>query len=189
MFEMGPPGAACHSPNEIPPECVVTLAGFREPSCTGSGTIVGGLHLGNAGTKRFIIEYPARRAHKTCDSDTLLEGKSITCRFKHVMVPVCWLGTAMSHTCYSAKAGQASPTEGQNRIRAALNLRLAAGLALLGLVLACASSPARAQQWTPQQRAACEPDAMRLCNQYVPDVQRVLVRPAAQFSRAARRRG
>ena len=83
------------------------------------------------------------------------------------------LGTAMSHTCYSAKAGQASPTEGQNGIRAALNLRLAAGLALLGLVLACASSPARAQQWTPQQRAACEPDAMRLCNQYVPDVQRV----------------
>ena len=57
--------------------------------------------------------------------------------------------------------------------RAALNLRLAAGLALLGLVLACASLPARAQQWTPQQRAACEPDAMRLCNQYVPDVQRV----------------
>jgi hypothetical protein len=57
--------------------------------------------------------------------------------------------------------------------RAALNLRLAAGLALLGLVLACASLPARAQQWTPQQRVACEPDAMRLCNQYVPDVQRV----------------
>ena len=57
--------------------------------------------------------------------------------------------------------------------RAALNLRLAAGLALLGLVLACASLPARAQQRTPQQRAACEPDAMRLCNQYVPDVQRV----------------
>src|SRR6516162_11268563 len=80
------------------------------------------------------------------------------------------LGTAMSHTCYSAKAGQAWPTEGQNR--AALNLRLAAGLALLGLVLACASLPARALQWTPQQRVACEPDAMRLCNQYVPDVQR-----------------
>ena len=36
-----------------------------------------------------------------------------------------------------------------------------------------ASSPAAAQQWTPEQRAACEPDAMRLCNQYVPDVQRV----------------
>jgi hypothetical protein len=57
---MGPPGAACHSSNEIPPECVVTLAGFREPSCTGSGAIVGGLHLGNAGTrKRFLMKHPA----------------------------------------------------------------------------------------------------------------------------------
>ena len=45
--------------------------------------------------------------------------------------------------------------------------------AFLGLVLTFASSPAAAQQWTPEQRAACEPDAMRLCNQYVPDVQRV----------------
>ena len=49
--------------------------------------------------------------------------------------------------------------------------------ALLGLALTFASLPATAQQpqgqWTPEQRAACEPDAMRLCNQYVPDVQRV----------------
>ena len=52
-------------------------------------------------------------------------------------------------------------------------LRPVIGLAaLLGLGLAFAS-PAAAQQWTPEQRAACEPDAMRLCNQYVPDVQRV----------------
>jgi hypothetical protein len=52
-------------------------------------------------------------------------------------------------------------------------LRPVIGLAaLLGLALAFAS-PAAAQQWTPEQRAACEPDAMRLCNQYVPDVQRV----------------
>jgi hypothetical protein len=29
-----------------------------------------------------------------------------------------------------------------------------------------------AQQWSPEQRAACEPDAMRLCQQYVPDVGR-----------------
>src|SRR3989442_5908533 len=49
----------------------------------------------------------------------------------------------------------------------------AAAAVLLGLALMSASWPARAQQWTPQQRAACEPDAMRLCNQYVPDVQRV----------------
>ena len=45
--------------------------------------------------------------------------------------------------------------------------------ALLGLALTFASSPAAAQQWTPEQRAACEPDAMRLCQQYVPDVDRV----------------
>jgi hypothetical protein len=45
--------------------------------------------------------------------------------------------------------------------------------ALVGLALTFASSPALAQQWNPEQRAACEPDAMRLCQQYVPDVDRV----------------
>jgi hypothetical protein len=30
-----------------------------------------------------------------------------------------------------------------------------------------------AAQGTPQQRAACEGDAMRLCGNYVPDVQRI----------------
>ena len=45
--------------------------------------------------------------------------------------------------------------------------------ALVGCALTFAPSPAAAQQWTPEQRAACEPDAMRLCQQYVPDVQRV----------------
>ena len=43
----------------------------------------------------------------------------------------------------------------------------------LGFALMFASLPAAAQQWTPKQRAACEPDAMRLCNHYIPDVQRV----------------
>ena len=50
-----------------------------------------------------------------------------------------------------------------------------AGAALLGLTLTFASWPAIAQQWTPQQRAACEPDAMRLCQQYVSDIGRVRV--------------
>jgi hypothetical protein len=51
---------------------------------------------------------------------------------------------------------------------------VAGAAALLALALTFATSPAVAQQqWTPEQRAACEPDAMRLCNQYVPDVQRV----------------
>jgi hypothetical protein len=53
--------------------------------------------------------------------------------------------------------------------------RLRDALALLALALTFAISPAVAQQWTPQQRAACEPDAIRLCNQYVPDVQRTSV--------------
>ena len=41
------------------------------------------------------------------------------------------------------------------------------GFAFLG---AMASSPAAAQQGTPEQRAACENDAMQVCGQYVPDV-------------------
>ena len=53
--------------------------------------------------------------------------------------------------------------------------RLRHALALLALALTFAISPAVAQQWTPQQRAASEPDAIRLCNQYVLDVQRTSV--------------
>lgn len=42
---------------------------------------------------------------------------------------------------------------------------------LLGLALSCAlAACAAAQGGTPEQRAACEDDAMRLCGQYVPDV-------------------
>ncbi|HKF07131.1 MAG TPA: hypothetical protein VKB89_00150 [Xanthobacteraceae bacterium] len=48
-----------------------------------------------------------------------------------------------------------------------------AAAALVGLALAFASSPAAAQQWSPEQRAACEPDAMRLCQQYMPDIDRI----------------
>ena len=47
--------------------------------------------------------------------------------------------------------------------------------ALLGLALMAwaVPSPAAAQSWTPEQRAACEGDAMRLCGNFVPDVQRI----------------
>ncbi len=53
------------------------------------------------------------------------------------------------------------------------HLYLVASL-LLGLVVlgAMASSPAAAQG-TPEQRAACENDAMRVCGQFVPDVARI----------------
>jgi hypothetical protein len=56
-------------------------------------------------------------------------------------------------------------------------LRPITGLAVvLGLGLLLAPVPAAAQgmpQGTPEQRAACESDAMRLCGQFVPDVQRI----------------
>jgi hypothetical protein len=72
--------------------------------------------------------------------------------------------------------------------------------ALLGLALTFASSPAAAQQWSPEQRAACEPDAMRLCQPYFPDVNNVracmahyrrYLSPAcrAVFEGGARKRG
>jgi hypothetical protein len=44
--------------------------------------------------------------------------------------------------------------------------------ALFGLTLMLAPLPAAAQG-TPEQRAACEGDAMRLCGEFVPDVQRI----------------
>ena len=49
------------------------------------------------------------------------------------------------------------------RITAALCLACAASLAAL---------PAGAQG-TPEQRQACQPDAMRLCSEFIPDVERI----------------
>ncbi len=77
---------------------------------------------------------------------------------------------------------------------------IVAAAALVGLALTFASSPAAAQQWTPEQRAACEPDAMRLCQPYMPDINRVracmahyrrYLSPAcrAVFEGGARKRG
>jgi hypothetical protein len=59
--------------------------------------------------------------------------------------------------------------------------------ALLGLALMTAPAGA---QGTPEQRAACENDAMRLCQQYVPDVDRItacMSRHRGQLSAACRR--
>ena len=49
-------------------------------------------------------------------------------------------------------------------------LPIAAAAALLGLALM--PQPAAAQG-SPDQRAACENDAMRLCGEFVPDVDRI----------------
>ncbi len=56
---------------------------------------------------------------------------------------------------------------------ARIGLRPITGLAaVFGLGLMLAPVPAAAQG-TPEQRAACEGDAMRLCGQFVPDVERI----------------
>jgi hypothetical protein len=53
------------------------------------------------------------------------------------------------------------------------NLRWsAAAILLLGAAVLAWSEPAVAQG-TPEQRAACEGDATRLCGEFVPDVQRI----------------
>ena len=57
---------------------------------------------------------------------------------------------------------------------AALASRPITGLAVMfGLALMLVPVPAAAQQYTQEQRAACEGDAMRLCSEFVPDVQRI----------------
>jgi hypothetical protein len=57
-------------------------------------------------------------------------------------------------------------------IRLAKLALLAAALAAL-IGVASTAPPAAAQQGTPEQRAACEGDATRLCGQFVPDVQKI----------------
>jgi len=53
--------------------------------------------------------------------------------------------------------------------RIALCFAVPAGLALMAFLV---PAPAAAQG-SPQQRAACEGDAMRLCGAHVPDVQKI----------------
>jgi hypothetical protein len=51
-------------------------------------------------------------------------------------------------------------------------MRIAAGsfaLILIGWALDLGPAPASAQG-TPEQRQACQPDAMRLCSEFIPDV-------------------
>jgi hypothetical protein len=51
---------------------------------------------------------------------------------------------------------------------------LAGMIAAFGLAWAASFVPApAAAQGTPEQRQACQPDAMRLCSEFVPDVDRI----------------
>ena len=43
----------------------------------------------------------------------------------------------------------------------------------LAISLFTANIPTPASAYTPEQQQACTPDAMRLCGEYVPDVERI----------------
>jgi hypothetical protein len=63
--------------------------------------------------------------------------------------------------------------------------------ALAGLLLGCmvGIGPAHAQAGNPEAEAACTPDVMRLCNEYIPDRGRIVSCMRAkrhQLSRACR---
>jgi hypothetical protein len=60
-------------------------------------------------------------------------------------------------------------TAGHNPVALVL---LAGITAAFGLAFAAGFAPAAAQG-TPEQRQACQPDAMRLCSEFVPDVDRI----------------
>jgi hypothetical protein len=61
---------------------------------------------------------------------------------------------------------------------------------ILGLACAVVTAPASgAAQGTPEQQQACQPDAMRLCGEFIPDVQRItacMVKKRAALSPACR---
>src|ERR1700754_4889383 len=58
----------------------------------------------------------------------------------------------------------------QRRIYLGISLgaALSVALSIIGL------NGALAQQGTPEQQAACQPDVMRLCGQFIPDVDRIV---------------
>jgi hypothetical protein len=70
---------------------------------------------------------------------------------------------------------QASQQKGTGRMMKSAGLKQVASFpfaAIAALALGFAAAPAAAQG-TPEQRQACQPDAMRLCSEFVPDVDRI----------------
>src|SRR6266700_2562067 len=52
---------------------------------------------------------------------------------------------------------------------------LQGAIAVLGLIGAVSFTPLpAAAQGTPEQQQACQPDAMRLCSEFIPDVERII---------------
>jgi hypothetical protein len=69
--------------------------------------------------------------------------------------------------------------------------QFALALALaLAIPLFASSIPTPASAYTPEQQQACTPDAMRLCGEYVPDVERItacMIARKSQLSPECRR--
>jgi hypothetical protein len=59
-------------------------------------------------------------------------------------------------------------TKSMNQRRFYLGAALSVALSIMG------QNGAFAQQGTPEQQAACQPDVMRLCGQFIPDVDRIV---------------
>ncbi len=60
----------------------------------------------------------------------------------------------------------------------------------LAIPLFASSIPTPASAYTPEQQQACTPDAMRLCGEYVPDVERItacMIARKSQLSPECRR--
>jgi hypothetical protein len=76
------------------------------------------------------------------------------------------------------------------RLKSISLFRLAVGAAIVGLAWAAAFTPVpAAAQGSAQQQAACTPDALRLCGEFVPDVAKIsacMGRKRAQLSPACR---
>jgi hypothetical protein len=68
------------------------------------------------------------------------------------------------------------------------SLSLASVASICGLLWAASLAPAAAQG-TPEQQQACQPDAMRLCSEFVPDVPQItacMTKKKAQLSPACK---
>jgi hypothetical protein len=62
----------------------------------------------------------------------------------------------------------------QRQFYLGISSRIFLGAALSAAVSIMSQGGAFAQQGTPEQQAACQPDVMRLCGNFIPDVDRIV---------------
>jgi hypothetical protein len=85
-----------------------------------------------------------------------------------LLMPLLWLGS-LNRAVHSGRSPMGIRTD-RRPWRSSRNIAALFGLALMA---SFAPSPVAAQSYTPEQRAACEGDAMRLCGQFGADVERI----------------